>query len=131
MSKDPENLNSVSSCALDIDWRIGVIIVLALLNFVIENLPVFSVDFTEGGLDVPDKTWSCRVSKSVFFFVSIALSYLRNLVVKYVENMIDEHIQLDPTSATFDSADVNKGADEEDAASDDRVVDTTMLLSIG
>ena len=51
--------------------------------------------------------------------------------MKYVENMIDEHIQLDPTSATFDSADVNKGADEEDAASDDRVVDTTMLLSIG
>ena len=45
--------------------------------------------------------------------------------------MIDEHIQLDPTSATFDSADVNNGADEEDAATDDRVVDTNILLLIG
>lgn len=51
--------------------------------------------------------------------------------MKYVVKKVDENTQLDPTSATFDSADVNKGADEEDAATDDRVVDTTMLLSIG
>jgi len=58
----------------------------------------------------------------------MVLSNLRNLVVKYVENKIDEHIQLDPTSATFDSADVNNGAgDEEDAATDDRA---TIILSV-
>ena len=44
---------------------------------------------------------------------------------------VDENTQLDPTSATFDSADVNNGADEEDAATDDRVVDTNILLLIG
>ena len=79
---------------------------------------------------MPDKTCICLASKSVFFFASMVLSNLRNLVVKNVVNKIDEHIQLDPTSATFDSADINNGADEEDAATDGREVDSNIVILI-